>query len=278
MTAQYPEILIYDGVKKEMDCTPELSNNESKIQLIKGYTPTNPACWRGYVGTWEIKNDKLFLNKILGKFKLRSSLPIFANWFSGTLIIPNRKLQEYNHHSFVTKHEQEQITVVSGRVIKSVVTVKYEQTYKSTATIISDYEKQNINRLLTTVINDAESASIISQESFPEQSLIIIQFKTDKLLEKYLGMLVLCIKRSKPPISLNISMVASKLLENTEVESLIILLKSSWAKEISDFLGVEFSTSISKPLSFEGSWISFEMNERQSTTQKNIEFGDDMKF
>jgi hypothetical protein len=91
-------------------------------------------------------------------------------------------------------------------------------------------------------------------------------------------MLVLCIKRSKPPISLNISMVASKLLENTEVESLIILLKSSWAKEISDFLGVEFSTSISKPLSFEGSWISFEMNERQSTTRKNIEFGDDMKF
>jgi hypothetical protein len=45
------------------------------------------ACRRKYVGFWRIKNKKLFLWKIDGKFKLRGDRPILANWISETLFM-----------------------------------------------------------------------------------------------------------------------------------------------------------------------------------------------
>ena len=60
------------------------------------------ACWRGYYGTWEIRDRKLFLtnieayldyNNIVGVeyfFSLKKF--VLANWFTGTLNIKTRKI------------------------------------------------------------------------------------------------------------------------------------------------------------------------------------------
>lgn len=56
MTTQLPEILIYEGVKHNIQAYV-LEQIRPKIE----FHPIGSFCWRGYRGTWEIKNDKLYL-------------------------------------------------------------------------------------------------------------------------------------------------------------------------------------------------------------------------
>jgi hypothetical protein len=65
MTAQIGEKLFYKGKEYTMASelpvlSPALKNYE--INFIGNCT----ACWRGYFGTWEVTDDKLFLKEISG--------------------------------------------------------------------------------------------------------------------------------------------------------------------------------------------------------------------
>lgn len=273
MTAQHVEVLIYNGLKKSMHSTPELPSDDSKVQLLEGDAPVNTACWRGYVGTWEIKNKKLFLNEISGKFKIKRSKPLFADWFTGRLIIPSGELLQYIHGGFGGKHEEEElITIVGGRVIK----VEYKDNCKPTD--LSYHLKQQTNKLLTAAINDAESVFTNPNALSPEQSLIIIQFKFDELIEKHIGKLALHLHSSRVPISINISKSGSKLDEDTEVSSIIVSLQDVWAKEICDFLGVEFVDPLETLPCLKGNWLSFGTYKSQLQIPPKIDFGDDINF
>ncbi|MCK5691146.1 hypothetical protein KAI87_17815 [Myxococcota bacterium] len=46
------------------------------------------ACWRRYIASWEIRDDKLFLSGLEGRFQLEGEEAIFAEWVSKTLEIP----------------------------------------------------------------------------------------------------------------------------------------------------------------------------------------------
>lgn len=63
-----------------------------------------PACWREYVGTYEIKDNKFYLVGITGKFKLIDTLPVCADWFTRVLKIPHPqdKRLHYVHMRFVS--------------------------------------------------------------------------------------------------------------------------------------------------------------------------------
>ena len=75
------------------------------------------ACWRGYIATWQIKDDKLFLvdleaNTIDGEeVGLRYLFPkqyeVFAEWFSGELRVPYGELLEYIHAGYCSIYEKE---------------------------------------------------------------------------------------------------------------------------------------------------------------------------
>jgi len=61
MTAQEREMLYYNGKTYWLATEPlkqlfDLMGDDRPV-LVSGST----SCWRGYVGTWEIENDKLFL-------------------------------------------------------------------------------------------------------------------------------------------------------------------------------------------------------------------------
>lgn len=59
MTTQAKEKIYYKGKEYRMDNTPlDTYLREKKITLK---TISNSACWRGYIGKWEIKDDKLYL-------------------------------------------------------------------------------------------------------------------------------------------------------------------------------------------------------------------------
>ncbi|KAA3641483.1 MAG: hypothetical protein DWQ02_00480 [Bacteroidetes bacterium] len=67
-TAQIPDILIYNGDTLLLHAVPLNSfPDRDKItpqNLFGSSGCTYTACWRGYVATWEVIDDKLYLNSI----------------------------------------------------------------------------------------------------------------------------------------------------------------------------------------------------------------------
>jgi hypothetical protein len=294
LTAQTHENLIYNGQMISMQSAPELPNDDSKIYLLES-SYINTGCWRGYVGTWELRNNKFFLNSISGKFKLRGNVPLFADWFTGTLTIPSGKLLKYIHGGFGGTYEKEElITIVKGRVVK----IEYKDNRKTD--VLSINIKQLTNKLVTRAITDADKVFICNNEICAEQSLIVIQFNSDELFEKYIGKLALHLHSSRVPIGINIAKANTMLISGLKVNTITIALEDFWAKEISDFLGVEYLNSEGLPCLKDDSWLNFGVYKKQLLrpilSQPNLErtscniskvqdsmlpdssFGDDINF
>lgn len=78
------------------------------------------ACWRGYQGTWEIKDGRFYLVGLQGCFQLRDGDPILAEWFSGVLRVPRGERLQYVHMGFGSVYAQEvHIKIENGRVVKT---------------------------------------------------------------------------------------------------------------------------------------------------------------
>jgi hypothetical protein len=117
MTAQFHEILILEGYKTSMACCPPLPENDQRI-IRSPKTGINSACWRGYIGTWEIKQGQLFLTGLTGRYILAEGSYIFAQWFSGEISVPDGNILNYVHGGFSTVYEQEKkITIKNGIVV-----------------------------------------------------------------------------------------------------------------------------------------------------------------
>jgi len=128
MTAQVHERLIYNGEETSMAfCPPipkghpRITENEiekSRDSIIIGST----ACWRGYIGTWEIKNGYFYLVKIEGGYRIIGDDPIIADWFTGALRIPKGEIIHYVHMGFGSVYEEEiHVKIENGKVVKSKV-------------------------------------------------------------------------------------------------------------------------------------------------------------
>ncbi len=126
MTAQISECLILDGEKTSMTFCPPLPENDLRVVELKDDEIENDdfifstACWRGYAGTWEIKDQKFYLVNLEGRFKLAADEPVFADWFTGTLRIPQGEMMHYVHMGFGSVFEREiHIKIEKGVVTRS---------------------------------------------------------------------------------------------------------------------------------------------------------------
>jgi len=132
MTAQIHEKLIIDGKAYTMAFCPPLPPDSSEIVEVESSivrkdvkdqklprTIFSTACWRGYIGTWEIKDKKLYLNEIVGRYRKLGNQPLFADWFSGVLRIPSGKIIQHVHMGFGSVFEKElHIKIEKGIAIK----------------------------------------------------------------------------------------------------------------------------------------------------------------
>ena len=119
MTAQISEKLVYEGRMVAMTfCPPvpkhlritEYSDKEVDDRIGKKIFPDiifSTACWRKYIGTWEIKEGRLYLIDIFGRLKLDGEEPLFADWFTGELRVPQGELLQYVHAGFGSVYEEE---------------------------------------------------------------------------------------------------------------------------------------------------------------------------
>lgn len=127
MTAQFPDCIRITGRKQHLYATPldqyfELAGIEPDFE-----TPST-ALWRGYVATWEIVEDRLYL------IDVESHLPgdrtgtlgdlfpgfpdrVFAHWYHGDLRIPQGPEVGYIHAGFGAIHESMLCITVRGGVV-----------------------------------------------------------------------------------------------------------------------------------------------------------------
>lgn len=126
MTAQAHETLILDGKKASMMTCPRIPEKHPRISQkfhaggTGGSFTRSTACWRGYVGTWEIRESMLFLRSVVGAYRIKGDEPLQADWYSGTLRVPRGKMIQYVHMGFGSVYEEElYIKIRRGRVIKT---------------------------------------------------------------------------------------------------------------------------------------------------------------
>lgn len=100
MTIQAGEILIYNSKKITINTEPLKPYLESLSYVDFIFKST--ALVRGYIGTWDIKNKKLFLVSLIGfienndqidlNYLFPNKKEVFAKWYSGDIRIPEGKL------------------------------------------------------------------------------------------------------------------------------------------------------------------------------------------
>ncbi len=131
MTAQFRENLILEGEQTAMAFCPPipinhpqivtLTDNEIRDGIKAGKIHPfvhSTACWRGYIGTWELKDGKFYLVSIGGKYAVKSSEPIFADWVTAVIRIPDGELLHYVHMGFGSVYEFEtHLKIENGIVV-----------------------------------------------------------------------------------------------------------------------------------------------------------------
>ncbi|HEX2623395.1 MAG TPA: hypothetical protein VHL11_24710 [Phototrophicaceae bacterium] len=131
MTAQFHEHLILEGTPTSMAFCPPIPTDHPQIVALTQEEVSagieagainrfvhSTACWRGYIGTWELKDGKFYLVSISGHFKVISPEPIFADWVTAVLRIPEGERLHYVHMGFGSVYEFERhIKIEKGLVL-----------------------------------------------------------------------------------------------------------------------------------------------------------------
>jgi hypothetical protein len=129
MTAQIPESLLYQGEQVTM-CTNPLNEYFAMAGLNPPFESHCTALWRGYVGCWEIIDDRLYLTSLQGTLKdggdanLETVFPgfpdkVFAHWYSGTIRIPQGKQLEYVHMGYGSTFERDLLLEIERGLVVS---------------------------------------------------------------------------------------------------------------------------------------------------------------
>lgn len=140
MAAQLPDLIWLDGKLMDLYSNPlELYWDQYKK---RPNFQTSPECKRGYIATWEIRNETLSLNYIEAKIKRRYFLfwkkivpyslnrlfkkagnrSVTATWVTGKLRIPQGNRTFYVDEGYESRFEREMvITIQKAKVLKTVV-------------------------------------------------------------------------------------------------------------------------------------------------------------
>lgn len=108
MTTQIPDVLVLDGEKHDMASLPLEEYRRKRGVQFPTLRPTCSALWRGYIATWELCENRLYLVDIDTTafseldLKLHDFFPdcgprVFARWYSETLRVPQGEIIQHIH-------------------------------------------------------------------------------------------------------------------------------------------------------------------------------------
>ena len=127
MTIQAGDILSYSGEKTTIVTEPLKPYLETRSDV--GFIFKTTALVRGYIGTWEIRNKKLYLASLVGfienneqvdlNYLFPNKTEVFANWFSGDIRIPEGKLLEKINLGYESVFEKDRILTFNKGILIS---------------------------------------------------------------------------------------------------------------------------------------------------------------
>ena len=138
MTIQAADILSFNGKKTTIATEPLKPYLETRSDV--GFIYKTTALVRGYIGRWEIKNNKLFLVSLLGfienneqvdlNYLFPNQSEVFANWYSGDIRIPEGELLKKINVGYASVFEKDRfLTFKEGILISE--TIKNNKNPKS---------------------------------------------------------------------------------------------------------------------------------------------------
>ena len=130
MTNQIPEMLLFEGKKVAMFTEP-LGDYFDMCGLEPPFRSTSTALWRGYVGSWEIINERLYIIGLDGNLvggrdaTLATVFPdfperVFAHWYSGEIRIPEGRVLRRVYAGYASVFERDLIFELERGVVAKV--------------------------------------------------------------------------------------------------------------------------------------------------------------
>lgn len=117
MTIQAGDILSYNGEKTTIATEPLKPYLKTRSDVSFIYKST--ALVRGYIGTWKIRNKKLYLISLLGfvdnnekvdlNYLFPNKIEVFAGWYSGDIRIPEGELLKKINLGYASVFEKDRI-------------------------------------------------------------------------------------------------------------------------------------------------------------------------
>lgn len=149
-TAQLSDRLIVEGKEFALNTNPLEGELKKKQWTPPAHAQISSANWRGYLATWEIKDGKLFLKDVtiavsnpedehgaISKSITGDLYPgaaeVFADWYTGALIIPDGRMTRYDvHMGYGASFDHYQVfRVHAGKVVEHLSTTGTEfEAYK----------------------------------------------------------------------------------------------------------------------------------------------------
>lgn len=139
MAEQLPDKIILDGREMDLYSNPlEQYWKKSRPDFVITH-----ECRRGYIATWEIRGEELFLKGITGTLKpsfmklrfkqtactLRTLFfssrwkSVKAKWFTGRLRIPDGKMTRFDDHDYESRFERDIIITIDKGLVTRKVTL-----------------------------------------------------------------------------------------------------------------------------------------------------------
>jgi len=131
-TAQIPEKIVYEGTEGFLFTNP-LETYFTRDNPRPEFAAPHTACWRGYIGSWEIREGTLYLTDLKAWMRDKEgkaapveferifpgkAKPMKADWFTGTLRIPRGEPIRYVHMGYQTVYETDVfLRVEAGKVV-----------------------------------------------------------------------------------------------------------------------------------------------------------------
>jgi hypothetical protein len=124
MTAQACDKILIEGRENRLYCEPlELYWNDYNPK--PDFVPPHTACWRGYIAFWTVEATKLHLTGIdteneslkIEKVFPGKEAPIFADWFTGELRIPQGEMLQYVHMFYQSRFESDLFLLVDNGIV-----------------------------------------------------------------------------------------------------------------------------------------------------------------
>lgn len=182
-TAQIPDFLIYQGDTLAIYANPLEDYFDKKGERTIGGLEMEGMCtalWRGYVGTWIIEKDSLFLVSIETDYCNDNPIDIdiseefgsnrvFADWVSFEIINPYGKQIKYIHQGYQSIYEYERgFEFLNGKLTQ-------QNNYDNSKSRESIYLEQP--ELLHKFLYDNINWDLVDAQNLSEKRRVIARFK-----------------------------------------------------------------------------------------------------